>query len=144
MDTIQALAEKHNITPVQLSCLDYEEYCNELGVMECPSLIYFIDNTARPYTYKVFDENKVDEWLSLQELPLFRTFTNESELQEMINRAGYPTYFVLKLADATKLPEYEKQLTTVKGMGVYGVQNAPVTQFYAVREGVRINFIDKY
>ena len=45
----------------------------------------------------------------------------------MVDDLEYPTYFVLRLANAVSLPEYERQLTTVKGMGVYGVINAPTT-----------------
>ena len=112
--------------------------------MECPSLIYFTDNTARPYTYKSFEENKIDQWLALQQAPMFRAITNESELQDIIQKVEYPTYFVLKLANAVSLPEYERELSTVKGMGAYGVMNAPVTQFYAVREGIKVPFVDKY
>mgnify|MGYP007077609196 CR=1 FL=1 len=112
--------------------------------MECPSLIYFTDNTARPYTYKSFEENKIDQWLALQQAPMFRAITNESELQDIIQKVEYPTYFVLKLANAVSLPEYERELSTVKGMGAYGVMNAPATQFYAVREGIKVPFVDKY
>ena len=50
----------------------------------------------------------------------------------------------MKLANAVQLPEYERELSTVKGMGVYGVMNAPATQFYAVREGIKVPYIDKY
>ena len=57
---IEELAARHNVTPVSLSCIEYEEYCDQLGVMECPSLIYFTDNTARPYTYKNFEQNKIE------------------------------------------------------------------------------------
>ena len=126
-DLIEQLGERYNITPVQLSCLDYEEYCEDLGVMECPSLIYFTDNTARPYTYKSFEQDKIEQWLALQQAPMFKAVTNESELQEIIQKVEYPTYFVLKLANAVQLPEYERELSTVKGMGVYGVMNAPAT-----------------
>lgn len=75
---------------------------------------------------------------------MFRAITNESELQDIIQKVEYPTYFVLKLANAVSLPEYERELSTVKGMGAYGVMNAPVTQFYAVREGIKVPFVDKY
>ena len=95
--------------------------------MECPSLIYFTDNTARPYTYKSFEQDKIEQWLALQQAPMFKAVTNESELQEIIQKVEYPTYFVLKLANAVQLPEYERELSTVKGMGVYGVMNAPAT-----------------
>lgn len=50
----------------------------------------------------------------------------------------------MKLANAVQLSEYERELSTVKGMGVYGVMNAPTTQFYAVREGIKVPYIDKY